>query len=700
MQKKEGCFIIVSVLFVLSFSFFAHADTSRTVSTDFNYCPIVLNSSSTLSADVTANTTCVGFGANNIELDCQGHRITWNLNGENGTSAIQIFNKTGITLKNCVLFQGNGTGANTTSINLSSANSTTIQNNTIQTNGSASNYGITMGSGSIGTVIYLNTIYTTAAAGSNRGVFVEINAHNTTIAHNTIHATGGGTDSNIGIYLGAHLNTIQNNTIHADSDGTGSNVGVYFNSSSGNTTVSNNTINTHGVSGNVGIFILALAIGASITNNTITTNGSTSNANDGIDIFEGFANITGNYITVHGIGTTYGVSAYPGYNMFIENNTIIVNDTTSGNAIYMSDAANVTIQRNNITANGSTQNIGISVTGTEGNISILSNTVLANEGIVVSAPNTTIQNNTVNVTNGGSEQDGIVLGQESGNSVVLNNTVTINATSGGMRGLAILSSSPLVANNTVSSSAPITGILTGGLSQNVTNNTVFIMAGSTSSRGINGGNPSSTTVHRIIDNRITINGTGANIGYSIQAFGGQTAQDGFIVGNTLNISGETGSSGFSFSGGTVHVDNFLVANNTITMHGTSTHGILLTSSMAFIPSVNNNFTGNNITVNGPASFGFSLGGDNVATNSFFILNRVTVNDPTGYAVWIGDGRNNNFSNNVFISNGGWVNTSLVNSADRQPENNFTNTTFQNANGSINFLIESSLTSRRTLIRLD
>ena len=113
----------------------------RNIAVDFNYCPITINDSSSLTESVATTASCVLFGADNITLDCNGYVITWNTAGANSNYAEFAENKTNITVKNCILIDRNSSGTFGVGINMTKSSNVTLMNNTIQINGSSSNIG-------------------------------------------------------------------------------------------------------------------------------------------------------------------------------------------------------------------------------------------------------------------------------------------------------------------------------------------------------------------------------------------------------------------------------------------------------------------------------------------------------------------------------------------------------------------------------
>src|SRR3989344_6425351 len=159
MLKKE----MASVLFLMLFSFQVSA-------VDFNYCPITINDSSTLTADVTVTTSCVVLNNSNTFLDCNGKKISWNSAGGNGDTAVRAENVSNITIKNCILSDVNTGGAAVLGINLTNVSYSFVFNNTVHGNGTAHNYAISIGRNSNITSVENNTIRANGTGGNVYGI--------------------------------------------------------------------------------------------------------------------------------------------------------------------------------------------------------------------------------------------------------------------------------------------------------------------------------------------------------------------------------------------------------------------------------------------------------------------------------------------------------------------------------------------------
>ncbi len=142
MQKR----VLLLILFVLMLGAFFSSDMDSptgmfSVSADISNAsvfPFTIINDSVLTENVSANFGAIIFGADNIVFDCQGFAIFWDINGT-GADAIVAVNRTNVTVRNCLLYDVNASGAFGVGINFTNTTFSLIQNNTIQTNGTTNN---------------------------------------------------------------------------------------------------------------------------------------------------------------------------------------------------------------------------------------------------------------------------------------------------------------------------------------------------------------------------------------------------------------------------------------------------------------------------------------------------------------------------------------------------------------------------------
>ena len=297
-------------------------------------CPTTITQNLTLTANRSATASCVLFGADNIVLDCNGYVITWDTSGGGNDFAVWSDNRTNVTVKNCILIDGNVGGARGIGINFTRTNLSLVLNNTVRTNGTNDNYGIVLQTSAFNNTIANNTVRTNGTADSNYGIYLSSTVSGNNVSVNSIVTDG--TSDNYGVYLltgvvnnlvinnnvttngtsfnrgivfstNAFNNTASNNMVQTN--GTGAqNYGIYLLDSAINNTVRNNTIRTNGTLGNVGIYLFDSGFNNTVVNNTINTNGS-SNINYGIYLFTNIINnnFTGNVITTNGTHNNHGL---------------------------------------------------------------------------------------------------------------------------------------------------------------------------------------------------------------------------------------------------------------------------------------------------------------------------------------------------------------------------------------------------------
>ena len=203
-------------------------------------CGSYVNESSTLSGNINCNNTGLFINANNIELDCQGYNITYNLNGTDDKYGIYNYQFDNVTIKNCGVIEGNSSGNNSygiyyydqtdngtilnNSITIESVNADGIRvytstnheilNNTLVANGNNS-AGIFIGRSNENEV-YNNNI--TINNSNGKGIYVYRDSHNNTFNQNTINDNGNGAKGFL-IYDGGTPclnNILMNNSITVD----------------------------------------------------------------------------------------------------------------------------------------------------------------------------------------------------------------------------------------------------------------------------------------------------------------------------------------------------------------------------------------------------------------------------------------------------------------------------------------------------
>src|SRR3989344_6803470 len=123
-MKKSG---IVSII-LIAVALFAFP-----VSADITHCGI-WNESDRLTQAIVATDSgpCITVGADDVQIDCNGFSITFDILGQGNASAINITQRLNTNVTNCVIYRGNSsatyTGIYTAAINVTESNFTNIRN--------------------------------------------------------------------------------------------------------------------------------------------------------------------------------------------------------------------------------------------------------------------------------------------------------------------------------------------------------------------------------------------------------------------------------------------------------------------------------------------------------------------------------------------------------------------------------------------
>jgi parallel beta-helix repeat protein len=242
-----------------------------------------------LTQDVSSTGTCFVFDADGVNLDCQGHTITYSTSGGSNQYGIQVseyqtdkgdyFN-----IKNCIIKDGNfaSVNSNRNGINLYYADEGIIENTTINSSSSGMTLSVSSNNLFTGNTIRSNTEIVAYMYGGSGNEFRNnvissdsgnamffYNLNNTILINNTMNSR---TNSALWMRLSSNCSVI-NNTFTSDSS-----YGVQ-------TEIDNSIFESNKISSNSGrgIFI-------SGSNNMLEYNLVTSNLNEGIYIEGGINN--------------------------------------------------------------------------------------------------------------------------------------------------------------------------------------------------------------------------------------------------------------------------------------------------------------------------------------------------------------------------------------------------------------------------
>ncbi len=126
--------------------------------------------SNILSTNISSAETCLNIITDNVELDCNGFTITYDTGGTGEDAGINVSDRNNITIKNCIVSDGDSGGSNGVGILFTRVNNSLAENNTIQTNGIANNHGIRLENSSNQNIIN-NTNITTSGT-TSYGIFL------------------------------------------------------------------------------------------------------------------------------------------------------------------------------------------------------------------------------------------------------------------------------------------------------------------------------------------------------------------------------------------------------------------------------------------------------------------------------------------------------------------------------------------------
>jgi hypothetical protein len=299
-----------------------------------------------------------------------------------------------------------------------------------------------------------------------------------------------------------------------------------------------------------------------------------------------------------------------------------------------------------------TGTFGIGINVTLINASLFANNTIFTNGTTdahgmdlgINAFLNTVQNNTIR-TNGTVSADGLRLFTNASNNTVQNNTIIVNGTNASNNAILLLADAH---NNTVRGNT----ITTSGFNSN------------------DGFELNIASVNTLYDNIISAIGTGNNNRGFIIA---NRAAGNVIYRNTVTTAGRSGNSGFEVR---ENASRNIIENNTIIAQGmgANTNGLQLR-----LDAHNNTFRRNIITTrgNGTNSHGIQVQ-DTATSDNLFEHNVIRTNETGAYAVNVTSNRMH-FAHNLFNDTVEWIQTANV------LQVNFTNTTFEMPDGSINIL---------------
>jgi len=382
------------------------------------------------------------------------------------------------------------------------------------------------------------------------------------------------------------------------------------------------------------------------------------------------SNITNNTIQTNGEYNSVGIALNPSANNnYVANNFIVTTGNGSDNiGIDLFTAAqNNTVASNTVETNGTSTNVGIRLFSNSNNNSVINNTIQTNgsdnnHGIqLLSSLNNTIQNNTVRTAG-----SGVALSNNSGIRVDSSNTTLVHGNSvstdgtGRNIGIRVFSSR----QNTVSSNIVrpfATDLDAQGIYVSSDSDENLITQNDIATNGTGSWNwgliiDSDSDDNNATFNTIITNGTNNNHGLKVEF----SAYRNNIRNNNITARG-TGTNNFGIVNSWTS-DNNTFENNIVHSEGTTSHGIRVSSF-----TNNSQWNNNTISTSGTNSFGINIG-----------------TTPGGGGSGGGGADRNFFTDTRIVNVSQWISVIGSNTT------NFTNTTFENLNGSINIPLNFSL----------
>ncbi len=283
-----------------------------------------INTSITLSANVSANTTCYTLNASSIVLDCNNYTIFYGINGSANSYGVYASSVNNVTVKNCYLIDINSSGTQGVAVNFADVDNSFVLANRIYTNSTTQGHGIEFSVTPDNNLVDANLIYAYGQGGQTDGILFSGTSSNNTLSSNIIRSNSSGF-GNMGIVFSGALhaeNTVIWNDIITDGAPINNNGMDFSNFWSNN--VSFNNITAGGGSANIGINLAGGSYNHFDFNRIVTSGGTASH---GINVKSSSSDnwFDGNTINTSGVGA-YGVYV-SGSNNLIFNNTLLSNVT-------------------------------------------------------------------------------------------------------------------------------------------------------------------------------------------------------------------------------------------------------------------------------------------------------------------------------------------------------------------------------------
>ncbi|WP_216285028.1 two-partner secretion domain-containing protein [Escherichia coli] len=614
------------------------------------------------NGNITANGTATANGKathldNNVTLNASNGsiKLTGNGHGHGSASGILFAGNNRLTASNIAL-TGNSTSGN--AINLTGTATLNATNDITLTGSSTSGNAINL----TGTATLNATNNITLTGSSTSGNAINLKGNNTLTASN-ITLTGESTSGNAINLTDTTGTTTLNATNNITMQGTRVQI-KHSNITAGNfalnatvagSEISNTTLTaTNNInltaktnSASSGVYLKDARItstnGNITANGTATANGKATHLDNNVTLnaSNGRIKLTGNG---YGHGSASGI-LFAGNNRLTASNIALTGNSTSGNAINLTDTA--TLTASNITLTGSsTSGNAINLTGTA-TLNATNNITLTGSSTSGNAINLK-GNNTLTASN-------ITLTGEStsGNAINLTDTTgttTLNATNNiTMQGTRVqikhsnITAGNFALNATVAGSEISNTTLTATNNINLTAKTNSASSGVylkdariTSTNGSITANGTATANGKAthLDGNVTLNASNGRIKLTGNGYGHGSASGILFAGNNRLTASNIALTGNSTSGNAINLtDTATLTASNITLTGSSTSGnaINLTGTATL------NAT-NNITLTGSSTSGnaINLKGNNTLTASNITLtgestsgNAINLTDTTG-----------------------------------------------------------------------
>jgi len=689
------------LLIIITF-FFASGTSSGTANAA---CGDTITSDTTL----TGNLNCAGngliIGANNINLDCNGHSIIYS----NSVQGVGVFANTrnNITIKNCNISQGNPSFEFAYGIQLEVTHNSFVVNNTVTTSYAFNSYGIAI-AGSNNT-IHANTVklpvslaITLGGSGNNitannveSRIYIRPLSNGNIVAENNITNVSANA---IGISItNGRNNIVRGNTI----TGLGTNttfpgMGIFITSETDfpdsaeqNIIIGNNIINTYPgirLEGSVEVFggFIKIARNNSIISNQIIPYGGGS----GISFYYATDNsVISNIVRSSGPGIAVGFAS--------EKNTLISNRISS-NTSYISIGATGTSSTNTTFEQESSSvrfipTITLPSTISTADLNLTFNRVFLKSS-TLSFLNTSAEITLRNITFAipqplvDLEDDGSfeVCNPPQCHEISYSNGIFVFNVSS----FTTYSSNQSAANpiSTCNDNPNVTGtwivtqnLASNGTCLNILSNDIvldcngFYLTGNSTKTGINATGRNNVTIKNCIvqnfSSGILLSGTNSS----------------FLLNNTAKSGAGSAIHLVTNSNNNMLIDNSGSSVSSSGIQLTSSYGNTLTRNRAFSENnialhfvyASNNVFDNNTISGGPFSaigIHFGAGFNNTFTNTEIIFN----GSPGGVAINFNFGsENNSFNGTIIESNGLWFGNTGNNTME--------NTEFRAGNGSIRII---------------